>query len=223
MEGVWDREARKELEELLIDVQKLYHGLLKKEQEQTQGDRKRNFHIQQVIRELEEQRKSFEINRYAPDRKPVCEELISKDRKKTSASVKEGEKILEFLKTHYKKLCWQYGYSDLSKALKKAFAFGEVLGAVAPILPKEIALGFVLLSPNTHYPKHVHEGVDELYFNLGAPCEINGTRVPRGKSYYVLSGLPHAIQSSSEEMTILLYTWTFSSGKPENYEMRFVE
>ena len=223
MEGLWDKAARKELQQLLGHTQKLYQELLNWEEREKNKDLKKIFHIQQVIRELEERRKCFEIKGYVPKMKPVCEGLKPQGKKEISGASEEGEGILEFLRNHQGKLCWQYGYENLPRALEKDFAFGEVLGAEAPILPKKITLGFVLLSPSTDYPKHVHEGVDELYINLGGPCEINGVTVPKGESYHVISGKPHAIQASKEAMGILLYTWTFPSGTPEKYEMRFVE
>ncbi len=223
MEGVWDKKAREELQCFLADVGRLYQGLLRNEEEQKVRNFKKIFHIQQVIRELEQRRTSFEIKSYVPKTKPVCEGLKPKAEKKVPGVLREGEKILEFFLNHQGKLCWQHGYESLPKALEKNFAFGEVLGAEAPIPPKNITLGFVLLSPGTHYPKHVHQGVDELYINIGASCEINGVKVPPGGSYYVFSGAPHGVQVSEKEMGILMYTWTFPKGAPGNYEMRFVE
>lgn len=220
---LWDERATRDLRKFLDNSLQVYGNLLSMARKESVRNPKKIRHLQQVIEELRTRNKDFTINVYPPSSKPVCKGLLEVGKNNGVKLPKKPQEILEFLGKHHEKLNWQYGYRDLPRRLQQSFAFGEILGSQAPITPGKITLGFVLLAPNTCYPKHVHKGAEEIYINLGDACGINDQKVFPGESYHVLSGLPHWIQSPKERMGILLYTWTFPAGSPGDYDLRFLE
>ena len=220
---LWDEEQQEEISCFLENVKSRYRELLEKETRGIIENPNKTQHLKGVVEELEEIIENYEIQPYNSLEKPVCKDLECESKKENLQSFGKQEGMLQFLLKHYDKLHWEYGYNDLSEKLKEDFAFGEVIGVKAPMKPRHMTLGFVLLSRSAVYPKHVHEGVDELYLNIGGSCLINGQSVFPGESYHVASGLPHEIQAGKEEMVILLYTWLFARGTPKAYELKFIK
>ena len=220
-EALWNRKDQQRIKGFLENTRRIYQDLLQIEMKKSKKEVKKIRHLKQVIEELYEINRSLQVKTYLPAHKPVCEDLTKEGRKSLLKSSEKNRDILDFLLNHHHKLHWQYGYEKLPENLEQNFAFGEVLGAAAPMGHKKINMGFVLLSPDTKYPKHIHKGVDELYLNLGGVCKINEKKVFHGESHHVVPGLPHDIQTAEDEMGILLYTWIFTSGKSGDYEMKF--
>lgn len=222
-ESLWDRKSKQSINAFLENIKNIYEELLQREMTERNKETKKIRHLQEVIGELEEINKNFQVKPYPPAYKPVCEGLDVLNRIRSHKPWGKCGDLLDFLVNHHHKLHWQYGYDNLPEGLLGHFAFGEILGSIAPVVSQKITLGFVLLSPDTDYPRHVHEGVDELYLNLGGACEINDQQVLHGESYHVISGLPHKIRSDKKDMGILLYTWVLSSKSSADYGMRFLD
>ncbi len=222
-EALWNKKDQQAYNNFLKNTRNIYQELLQEEMDKRKKNVKKIRHLKQVIEELQEINRFPLIKTHKPVHKPVCEGLTQERRKNPRKPSEKSGVILDFLLNHHHKLYWQYGYEKLPEGLQQNFAFGEVVGAAAPRGRKKINLGFVLLSPDTKYPKHIHEGVDELYLNLGGVCQINEKEVFRGESHHVISGLPHDIQSAKNEMGILLYTWVFTSEKYGDYKLEFLD
>lgn len=94
------------------------------------------------------------------------------------------------------------------------YGYGVVCGPDSgpPALMKdsEIAVGLMLLGPNTHYPLH-HHPADEVYYTVNGPsCWRTGSDhwTPRGagEAIHHPSWMPHATLSG-ERPLVLLYIW----------------
>lgn len=106
-------------------------------------------------------------------------------------------------------LTWEYGYERIAKALSQKYAYCEVLGPKGPVHCESLILGFVLFSPNTTYPQHSHQEIEESYISIsGAWSENNAAVFAPGSLILNRSGDEHRITTGDRDPVLLAYAWT---------------
>lgn len=97
----------------------------------------------------------------------------------------------------------------MPKALSQRYAYCEILGPRGPVLAERIILGFVLFAPNTIYPQHSHEEIEESYISVaGAWSENDAAVYAPGSLILNRSGDEHRITTGDLEPCLLAYAWT---------------
>ncbi|MER0237341.1 dimethylsulfonioproprionate lyase family protein [Fulvimarina sp. MAC8] len=110
-------------------------------------------------------------------------------------------------------LTWEYGYESVPKGLAKRFAYTEFLGPRGPIPTDRLILGAVLFAPNTTYPQHNHQDIEESYVSIaGAWSENDAAVYAPGSLILNRSGEQHRITTGAVDPCLLVYAWT---GPPE--------
>ncbi|MEI4260374.1 dimethylsulfonioproprionate lyase family protein [Roseovarius sp. D0-M9] len=105
-------------------------------------------------------------------------------------------------------LTWEYGYEQLPKALARKYAFCEIVGHKGPVQSDRLNLGFVLFAPNTTYPQHSHQDIEESYISIsGAWSENNGAVYAPGSLIFNRSGAEHRITTGDRDPCLLAYAW----------------
>ncbi len=141
----------------------------------------------------------------APDSKPVCAHL--------SRALDLGERgamqgMARALREVRARLTWEYGYEKLPPALARKYAYCEVLGPKGPILSDGLILGFVLFAPNTTYPQHHHQDIEESYISVsGAWSENNSAVYAPGSLILNRAGDEHRITTGDRDPCLLAYAW----------------
>lgn len=109
-------------------------------------------------------------------------------------------------------LAWGQSYraEDISEAFLARYGWCELLGRRGYFAGEEIALGMLLLGPETAYPLHRHEA-EEIYLVLsGTAAWRKGTaeerRLPPGSVVHHPSWTPHAMRTAAEPL-LALYLW----------------
>lgn len=106
-------------------------------------------------------------------------------------------------------LTWEYGYEKLPKALVHKYAFCEILGPKGPIPSEQLILGFVLFAPNTTYPQHSHDQIEESYISVAGSWSENDAAVyAPGSLILNRSGDEHRITTGDHDPCLLAYAWT---------------
>lgn len=106
-------------------------------------------------------------------------------------------------------LSWEYGYESVPKGLARKYAYCEVLGPKACVPSDRLVLGFVLFAPNTTYPQHSHQEIEESYISVaGAWSENNSAVYAPGSLIFNRSGDEHRITTGEIEPCLLAYAWT---------------
>mgnify|MGYP003116193257 CR=1 FL=1 len=106
-------------------------------------------------------------------------------------------------------LTWEYGYDRISKALSQKYAYCEILGPQGPVKCDSLILGFVLFAPNTTYPQHSHNEIEESYISVsGAWSENNAAVFAPGSLILNRSGDEHRITTGDRDPCLLAYAWT---------------
>lgn len=107
------------------------------------------------------------------------------------------------------RLTWEYGYAKVPKPLEKKYAYCEVAGPQGPIRSERVILGFVLFAPNTTYPQHSHQGIEESYISVCGAWSENQTAVYAPGSLILNSaGTEHRITTGRTDPCLLAYAWT---------------
>ena len=107
------------------------------------------------------------------------------------------------------RLSWEYGYEKVPKALAKKYAYCDILGPKGPIVAERLVLGFVLFAPNTTYPQHSHDGIEESYISIsGAWSENDGAVYAPGSLILNRPGTEHRITTGTMDPCLLAYAWT---------------
>jgi len=109
-------------------------------------------------------------------------------------------------------LAWRQTYTanDLDAAFLDNYGWSEILGGAGPLASKQIACGFLLLGPSTHYPRHRHEA-EEIYLPLrGTAAWQQGDAVWRerapGTVIHHAGDEPHAMRTGADPL-LALYLW----------------
>ena len=109
-------------------------------------------------------------------------------------------------------LAWRQSYSaqEAGAAFLDNYGWSEIFGAHGPLASEQIACGFLILGPATHYPRHSHEA-EEIYLPLsGTSAWEQGDAVWRDRTPGTLihhaRGEPHALRTGSYPL-LALYLW----------------
>lgn len=106
-------------------------------------------------------------------------------------------------------LTWEYGYERISKALSQKYAYCEILGPQGPIQCDNLILGFVMFAPDTTYPQHSHQEIEESYISIaGAWSENDAAVFAPGSLIYNRMGDEHRITTGDRDPCLLAYAWT---------------
>ncbi len=118
-------------------------------------------------------------------------------------------------------LAWEYGYDRLPKALAQKYAYCEILGPRGPIYAPDLILGFVLFAPNTTYPQHSHQEIEESYVSISGAWSENNTAVyAPGSLILNRPGDEHRITTGTREPCLLAYAWAGPADRLEEPEMK---
>ena len=109
-------------------------------------------------------------------------------------------------------LAWgqTYAAAEVGAAFLDCYGWTELAGLRGPLPSAELAAGFLLLGPQTHYPQHSH-AAEEVYMPLsGAAAWQRGTegwrqRVP-GELVYHAPHQPHAMRTAAAPL-LAFYVW----------------
>ncbi|SMF83381.1 Dimethlysulfonioproprionate lyase [Tistlia consotensis] len=105
-------------------------------------------------------------------------------------------------------LTWEYGYERIPKALARKYAYCEVLGPRGPVRSERLVLGFVLFAPNTTYPQHSHQEIEESYISIAGSWSENDAAVyAPGSLILNRSSHEHRITTAALEPCLLAYAW----------------
>ncbi len=105
-------------------------------------------------------------------------------------------------------LTWEYGYEKVPRALQKKYAYCEILGPRGPIRTERLVLGFVLFAPNTIYPQHSHQEIEESYISVAGAWSENDVAVHAPGSLILnRSGNEHRITTADLDPCLLAYAW----------------
>ncbi len=119
-------------------------------------------------------------------------------------------------------LTWEYGYKTVPKALSRKYAFCVVLGPQGPIKSEALILGFVLFAPNTTYPQHSHQDIEESYISVAGAWSENELAVfAPGSLILNRPGEEHRITTGQIDPCLLAYAWIGPSGRLADPGMRF--
>lgn len=111
-------------------------------------------------------------------------------------------------------LTWEYGYDRLPRALSQKYAYCEVLGPQGPVFSERLILGFVLFAPNTTYPQHSHQEIEESYVSIaGAWSENNAAVYAPGSLILNRPGDEHRITTGDQDPCLLAYAWVGSESR----------
>jgi dimethylpropiothetin dethiomethylase len=118
-------------------------------------------------------------------------------------------------------LTWQYGYEKISKTLSQKYAYCEVLGPSGPVPCDDLILGFVLFAPQTTYPQHSHQDIEESYISVsGAWSENNAAVFAPGSLILNRSGDEHRITTGDLDPCLLAYAWAGPPARLANPGMK---
>lgn len=106
-------------------------------------------------------------------------------------------------------LTWEYGYERISRSLSQKYAYCEILGPQGPVRCSNLILGFVLFAPNTTYPQHSHQDIEESYISVaGGWSENNSAVFAPGSLILNRPGDEHRITTGDRDPCLLAYAWT---------------
>ena len=122
-------------------------------------------------------------------------------------------------------LAWRqtYGLTDVAADFLQRYAYTELVGPEAPLSSAHIACGFLLLGPDTFYPRHRHPA-EEIYVTLSGNARwLQGDAVwrehPAGRVSHHRSDETHAMQTGIQPL-LALYMWR---GRDLDQKARLVE
>jgi hypothetical protein len=109
-------------------------------------------------------------------------------------------------------LRWDQTYSaaEVGAAFLEKYGWTELIGRRGPVAGRDIAVGVLLLGPDTEYPPHRH-AAEEIYIPLTGPSLwMQGSEKwvvqSSGEPIYHRPWLPHAIRTRSAPL-LALYLW----------------
>ena len=110
-------------------------------------------------------------------------------------------------------LAWGQTYcaEDISPAFLERYGWCELLGSRGHFVSDDLALGVLLLGPETAYPLHRHEA-EEIYIVLSGTAfwrkgaGSDETPVPPGSVVHHPPWTPHAMRTEAEPL-LALYLW----------------
>lgn len=119
-------------------------------------------------------------------------------------------------------LTWEYGYKRVPKTLAQKYAYCEVLGPHGPVEADRLILGFVLFAPNTTYPQHNHQDIEESYVSVAGAWSENDLAVyAPGSLILNRTGEAHRITTGAIDPCLLAYSWIGPADRLAEPEMKF--
>jgi len=129
-----------------------------------------------------------------------------------AAADKKTAVVIKTLAAEAKHLFWgqTYTQADFGCDFLQNYGWTELIGLRGPIASRVLACGFLLLGPDTHYPRHSH-AAEEIYVPLSEPTfwtqgEDDWIARPCGEPIYHRSGLAHGMRTESTPL-LALYLW----------------
>lgn len=123
-----------------------------------------------------------------------------------------SEAVVRSLSRAAPSLAWHqtYAMGDVGADFLENYGWSELIGTRGPIPSKQIACGWLLLGPDTLYPRHRHEAA-EIYLPLtGTAAWQQGDGVwrekPPGELIHHGSNEPHAMRTGARPL-LALYVW----------------
>jgi Dimethlysulfonioproprionate lyase len=113
-------------------------------------------------------------------------------------------------------MAWSQTYppTQVDAAFLENYGWSEIVGLSGPLASQRIACGFLLLGPQTHYPRHRHEA-QEVYIPLAGTAswqqgDGRWRKHPPGTIIQHASDEPHAMQTGARAL-LALYLWRSSN------------
>ncbi len=174
-------------------------------------------HLDFVAEELDKLKDELKIVKIKTETKPVVSYLsqISLENK-----ADDYKMLIKNLKELKGELFWRYGYQKPSQAMLEKYAYTEVVGPEGPIYSEELIVGFVLLAPDFHYPKHKHPQIEESYLFLSDKTIYNKSILKKGSFILNETGKIHELKTAAEKPALILYSWIKKvEGSLKNYQL----
>ncbi len=109
-------------------------------------------------------------------------------------------------------LAWgqTYAAADIDAAFLDRYGWTELIGLRGPVPSRHLAAGFLLLGPDTHYPRHSH-AAEELYLPLSGTAAWQRGDAPwqeraAGDCVHHPGGMPHAMRTGAAPL-LAFYVW----------------
>jgi hypothetical protein len=109
-------------------------------------------------------------------------------------------------------MAWRQTYTaaEVGTAFLDNYGWSEIVGLSGPLASERIACGFLLLGPETHYPRHRHEA-EEIYIPLAGTAswqqgDGRWREHPPGTVIHHASDEPHAMRTGARPL-LALYLW----------------
>ena len=109
-------------------------------------------------------------------------------------------------------MAWRQTYTatEIGAAFLENYGYSEIVGLSGPLASERIACGFLLLGPETHYPRHRHEA-EEVYVPLAGTAswqqgDGRWRERPPGTVIHHASDEPHAMRTGARAL-LALYLW----------------
>jgi mannose-6-phosphate isomerase-like protein (cupin superfamily) len=109
-------------------------------------------------------------------------------------------------------LQWRQTYAaeDVGEAFLDNYGWCEVLGSSGPLMSERIACGFLLLGPDTLYPRHRHEA-EEIYLPLSGTAiwqrgDAEWREQRPGTAIHHTADQTHAMRTQDSAL-LALYIW----------------
>jgi dimethylpropiothetin dethiomethylase len=174
-------------------------------------------HLEFTAEELDKLKAQLKIIEIKSETKPVVSYLSQISLENKAEAYK---KIINQLKKLQGKLFWRYGYQNPSQEMIEKYAYTEIIGPEGPIYSKELIIGFVLLAPDFHYPKHKHSQIEESYLFLTDKIFYNKAILTEGSFILNKAGKIHELKSAAEKPALILYSWRKQGkGSLKNYQL----
>jgi mannose-6-phosphate isomerase-like protein (cupin superfamily) len=111
---------------------------------------------------------------------------------------------------------WQQSYSatEIGPGFLERYGWTEIVGLRGPLASTRMACGFLLLGPETHYPRHRHEA-EEIYIPLSGTAswqqdDGDWRQLHPGTVIRHASDEPHAMRTSGCSL-LAVYLWRSSN------------
>jgi hypothetical protein len=110
------------------------------------------------------------------------------------------------------RMAWRQTYTatEVGREFLENYGWSEIVGLSGPLASERIACGFLLLGPETHYPRHRHEA-EEIYIPLAGTAlwqQGDGQWRERqpGTVIHHSSDEPHAMRTGARVL-LAVYLW----------------
>ncbi|RED53869.1 dimethylsulfonioproprionate lyase family protein [Aestuariispira insulae] len=155
-----------------------------------------------------------------PEERPMVRELATRplpvlswleEARRNAAP--EASPVVQFLCNHADELFWSQTYSiaDFGEQFLDRYAWCEIVGQRGVVESDQIACGFLMLGPDTEYPRHWH-AAEEIFIPLSAPShwvrieEGDWTRLKAMDIAHFTANQPHGLRTGNGPL-VAVYFW----------------